>query len=195
MNNTMSAAVGLLEILCTKLTKKQLVTTVSRKRKFCESVFPQIYNTEWGNFEKSKENLLRSIATYFCKGVMGKAKYRSVYQSISMTKGVKKGSKRRRLNVMGCKIPSLLPYNKLMEHVKTIDLGKIGNVREVFCRDLEEEEKVNGCFRYLTDFLPSLASFYLTLEQETEEMLLWFKTPNTFQVNLDCGTCYSCTCI
>ena len=91
MNNTMSAAVGLLETLCTKLTKKQLVRTLSRKRKFCESVFPQIYNTEWGNFEKSKENLLRSIATCFCKGVMGKAKYRSVYQSISITKGVKKG--------------------------------------------------------------------------------------------------------
>jgi len=59
---------------------------------------------------------------------MGKAKYRSVYQSVSMKKGVKKGSKQQRLKVMGCKIPSLLPYNKLMEHVKTVDLGKIGNV-------------------------------------------------------------------
>lgn len=43
---------------------------------------------------------------------------------------------------------------------------------------------MNGCFRYLTDFLPSLASFYLTLAQQTEERLLWFNTPNTFQVFL-----------
>lgn len=183
-NNHLPAAVGLVETLCTKFSQKQLVTTVSRKRKLCETVFPQIYNTKGKDFEKSQENVLRSIATYFCKGVMGKAKYRSVYQSVSMKKGVKKGSKRYRLKVMGCKIPSLLPYNKLMEHVKTIDLGKIGNVGEVFCADLKEEEKVNGCFRYLTDFLPSLASFYLTLEQQTEERLLWFNTPNTFQVVL-----------
>ena len=35
---------------------------------------------------------------------MGKAKYRSVYQAISMKWGLKKGSKCRRLKVMGCKI-------------------------------------------------------------------------------------------
>ncbi|XP_044169791.1 uncharacterized protein LOC122953859 [Acropora millepora] len=45
-NNPVPAAVGLLETLCTKFTKKQLVTSVSRKRKFCESIFPQVYNTE-----------------------------------------------------------------------------------------------------------------------------------------------------
>ena len=180
-NNPVPAAVGLLETLCTKFTKKQLVTSVSRKRKFCESIFPQVYNTEGKNFERSQENILRSIAAYFCKGVMGKAKYRSVYQAISMRRGLKKGSKRCRLKVMGCKIPSLLPYNKMIAHVKAIDPGKIGDVREAFCSDLDEEEKVNGCFRYLEDFLPSLASFYLTLEQLTEERLLW---SNTFQVVL-----------
>ena len=88
---------------------------------------------------------------------------------------------------MGCKIPSLLPYNKMIAHVKAIDLGKIGDVREAFCSDLDEEEKVNGCFRYLEDFLPSLASFYLILEQLTEERLLWFNSPNTFQVVLGGG--------
>ena len=60
-------------------------------------------------------------------------------------------------------------------------------MREALCSDLDEEEKVNGCFRYLEDFLPSLASFYLTLEQLTEERLLWFNSPNTFQVVLGGG--------
>ena len=72
----------------------------------------------------------------------------------------------------------------MIAHVKAIDLGKIDDVREALCSDLDEEEKVNGCFRYLEDFLPSLASFYLTLEQLTEERLLWFNSPNTFQVVL-----------
>ena len=146
-NNPVPAAVGLLETLCTKFTKKQLVTSVSRKRKFCESIFPQVYNTEGKNLERSQENILCSIAAAY-KGVMGKAKYRSVYQAISMRRGLKKGSKCYRLKVKGCKIPSLLQYNKMIAHVKAIDLGK------------DEEEKVNGCFRYLEYFLPSLASFY-----------------------------------
>ena len=102
--NHLPAAVGLVETLCTKFSRKQLVTTVSRKRKLCEAVFPQIYNTKEKDFEKSQENVLHSFATYFCKGVMGKAKYRSVYQSVSMKRGVKKGSKRQILEVMGCKI-------------------------------------------------------------------------------------------
>ena len=75
----------------------------------------------------------------------------------------------------------------MIAHVKAIDLGKIGDVREAFCSDLDEEEKVNGCFRYLEDFLPSLASFYLILEQLTEERLLWFNSPNIFQVVLGGG--------
>lgn len=93
-NNPVPAAVGLLETLCTKFTIQQLVTSVLRKRKFGESIFPQVYNTEGKTFERSQENILRSIAAYFCKGVMGKAKYRSVYEAISMRRGLKKGSKR-----------------------------------------------------------------------------------------------------
>ena len=66
-NNHLPAAVGLVETLCTKFSQKQLVTTVSRKRKLCETVFPQIYNTKGKDFEKSQENVLRSIATYFVR--------------------------------------------------------------------------------------------------------------------------------
>ena len=66
-NNHLPAAVGLVETLCTKFSKKQklLVTTVSRKRKLCKAVFPQIYNTKGKDFEKSQENVLRSIANIF----------------------------------------------------------------------------------------------------------------------------------
>lgn len=44
--NHLPAAARLVETLCTKVSKKQLVTTVSRKRKLREAVFPQIYNTK-----------------------------------------------------------------------------------------------------------------------------------------------------
>ena len=48
-----------------------------------------------------------------------------------------------------------------MSCVKSIDIGWIGNVREDFCYDFDEEDKVEGCYRSLTQFLPFMASFYL----------------------------------
>lgn len=64
------------------------------------------------------------------------------------------------------------------------DIGKTVVIREEFCKDLEDCEKVSGCFRPLWQFLPLLVSFYLELEKETCEELLWFGEVNTFQVVL-----------
>ena len=85
---------------------------------------------------------------------------------------------------MGCKVPCLLPYNKLIAQVNSIDTGKTVDVRVEFCKDLEDCEKVSCCFRPLLQFLPLLASFYLELEKETGKLLLWFGEVNTFQVVL-----------
>ena len=126
--------------------------------------------------------MLRSITTYFSKGVMGKRKYRATYKALSMRKNRLKGSKLEWIKVMGCKVPRLLRYNKLINQVNSIDIGKTVDVKEQFCRNLEDCEKVSGCFHPLLQFLPLLASFYLELEKETGEELLWFGEVNTFQV-------------
>ena len=83
---------------------------------------------------------------------------------------------------MSCKVAKLLSYEKLMAFVKSIDKGWVGNVKEDFCYDLNEDEKVNGCYRSLTQYLPFLASFYLKVAQEN---LSWFNNEiNTFHVAL-----------
>ena len=178
------AAAGLVNVLETKFSRKTLSSLISRKRKLCTQVFPDIYNKELDAFEGSQENMLRSIATYFSKGVMGKRKYRATYKALSMKKSHLKASKLERIKVMGCKVPRLLPYNKLIDQVNSIDIGKTVDIREEFCKALEDCEKVSGCFRPLLQFLPLLASFYLELEKETGEELLWFGEVNTFQVVL-----------
>ncbi|KXJ19546.1 hypothetical protein AC249_AIPGENE18300 [Exaiptasia diaphana] len=72
---------------------------------------------------------------------------------------------------------------KLMEYVKSIDIGRIGSVREDFCAD--EDEKVDGCYRHILEFLPLLASFYFKLAEVSKENLLWFDNEvNTFYVAL-----------
>ena len=162
---------------------------ISRKhnKKLCTQFFPDKYNKEVDAFEGSQENMLCSIANYFSKGVMGKRKYRA----LSMKKRHLKDSKLERIKVMGCKAPRFLPYNKLIHQVNSIDIGKTVDIRDGFCKGLEDCENVSGYFRPLLQFLPVQASFYLELEKETGEELLWFGEVNTFQVVLGGnGACF-----
>ena len=66
------AAAGLVDALDTKFSKATLQSLISRKRKLCTQVFSEIYNAQLNGFEVSEENMLRSVATYFSKGVIGK---------------------------------------------------------------------------------------------------------------------------
>lgn len=111
-------------------------------------------------FENSEQNNLRSISVYFFKGVLGRRKYRSVCKTLSMKISKGKGKRFKRQNIMSCKVAKLLSYEKLMAFVRSIDKGWVGNVKEHFCHDLNEDEKVNGCYKSLTQFLPFMVSFY-----------------------------------
>ena len=78
------AAAGLVDVLETKFSRKALSSLITRKRKLCSQVFPDIYNKELDAFEGSQGNMLCSIATYLSKGVMGKRKYRVTYKALSL---------------------------------------------------------------------------------------------------------------
>ena len=79
-----------------------------------------------------------------------------------------------------CSIPKLLTYNKLASKIKEIDTGKVYHVEEQFKDYVSEDEKVNGCFRDLREYLPRLAKFYLSV-QTRAKTLKWFgKTEGTF---------------
>ena len=58
-----------------------------------------------------------------------------------MKKSHLKDSKLERIKVMGCKVPRLLPYNKLIDQVNSIDIGKTVDIRDEFCKDLLDCEK------------------------------------------------------
>ena len=168
-DNSAATIAGLVDTISTKFPSDALASSMSTNGKLCNQVFPKIYNRKVVEFEASGDNMLRSIATYFSKGVMGKKKYRSVYRSLSMTVSKKKGVKLERLKVMSCKIPNILPYNKMIAHVNNIDIGELMYVKEELCEGLDDEEKANGCFRDLPKFLPLLASFYLKLVERSDE--------------------------
>ena len=116
--NSLPALSGLLDTLSVKFKKTDLVSEISKQDKLCNKVFPLIYNEKVASFEESEINIVRGIAIYFTKGVMGKAKYKSVYKTLCTKKAEKKGNLLQRLKIAFCNIPRLLPYNKLMPHIK-----------------------------------------------------------------------------
>jgi transcription initiation factor IIE alpha subunit len=65
------ALFGLVDTLSVKFKKTDLVSEMSIKDKLCTKVFPIIYNEKVAKFEECEDNIVRSIATYYTKGVMG----------------------------------------------------------------------------------------------------------------------------
>ena len=64
---------------------QDLTNYVLGNENLTKTVVSEHYKKELTDFEKSKENVERSIATFYSSGVMGKRKYQSVRLVLSMT--------------------------------------------------------------------------------------------------------------
>ncbi len=175
-----SAEVGLIDTVLSKCSKATLGEVLSSSDKFQKSVLPKLYKGPLKNFEASEENMIRSVSVYYDGGIMGKRKYRQVYRNVSFQKLRKCKKYRKRLSVNSCPIPLLVPYNKLMPFIKSIDIGTVYNTSDL-CTDLEEGDKVQGYYRDLKELLIMLAEFYLV---HRSNELVWFDEPNKFYVAL-----------
>jgi hypothetical protein len=61
--------------------------------------------------------------------------------------------KSMRIVVNNCSVPRLVPYNRLMPFIKSIDIGKLYSVQETLCEGLNEEVKVAGIYRNIGEML------------------------------------------
>ena len=112
---------------------------------------------------------------------MGKRKYKSV-RLVLATKAstTKRGGRAPLCFMQKGRITKLLPYDKLMSHIKQVDIGKVYSVEEGFSNYIQADE----------DFLPRLAKFYLQTRQKSNEALKWFsETEGTFLVALGGDGC------
>lgn len=110
---------------------------------------------------------------------MGERKYHAIYRDTCYNKS---NSEAVCIVVNGCAGLRLDPYNKLMPHIKSIDIGKLYSVRETLCQGLEEEEKVDDAYRNMKEMLVSLTNYYIC---HRKYKLIWFQDqPYTFHVSL-----------
>jgi hypothetical protein len=175
-------AVGLLDAALAKCNSAILVDVLSSNKKFKKSVMPTIYKKSLPDYEASDENMIRSISVYYSGGVAGKQKYRKIYRDSCYKSGDTCNEKNVRLSVNNCPIPCLVPYNRLMPFIKSIPTGKLYSVYETLCYDLDDNDKVQGCYRDLEELLLKFASFYLS--GSSRHTLRWFGEENTFFVSL-----------
>ena len=121
--------------------------------------------------------MLRSVTVYYGMGVMGKRKYIKVRQSLSFKNVSSKWKKTTRIKVGNCSEPALVPYYKLAKFLEEINIGTLHSVEDL-CEN--SDDKINGFYRNLQEYLSRLAEFYLKVYKEDD--FDWFGSPFTFKV-------------
>ena len=66
----------------------------------------------------------------------------------------------------GVCLPKLMPYDKLINYIKTIDFNEnIVDMAPEFCSGLPNGEDVNGAYRKLEEFVLKLVEMFIVIDQ------------------------------
>ena len=189
MGAQMNNFVGMFDTLQKRCRLDKLTKYVTENKQLTNRVVSKVYKESVLEFEKSDDNIVRSIATYYASGVMGKRKYKSVKLVLSMKSNKGKPGKRRSISICkGCEVPKLLTCSNLVEQLKKIDAGTVYEIDPDYLEGLETENPVNGAYEDLRQYLPMLANFYLS--QNRKESLKGFaESTGTFQIALGGDGC------
>ncbi|RMX45675.1 hypothetical protein pdam_00023840, partial [Pocillopora damicornis] len=135
---------GLFYTLQKRCKLDTLTNYVTGNKQLTNRVVSKEYKKKVLKFEKSDDNIVRSIATYYASGVMGKRKYKSVRLVLSMKSNESKPGKRTSISICkGCKVPKLFTYSNLVEKLKKIDIGTVHEINPDYLEGLKTENSVN----------------------------------------------------
>ena len=182
-SNKRPALDGLFDTLQKRCKTSELGNYVLSNTKISNYIIEKKQKQEREAFQNSRDNILRSIATYYTGGEMGKRKYQAVRVASTMKCSAKKRGGKTAITFMPkCPIPKLLTYSSLVNEVSKIDIGTIYSIRDEFASYIEDEN-TSGCYRDLREYLPRLARFYLKVQNSRKDSLKWFgETEGTFLI-------------
>ena len=108
-------------------------------------------------FEKSHENVCRSLSLLYGAGLLSKRKYAHIRSALGTTSTGTTTAKgylqRSRMKIEGIPIPKIIPYKDVISKINEINIGELLSVRDRLCNDLPDESKVDGVYRNLEDLL------------------------------------------
>ena len=172
--NMLPAYEGIIAALNSNCSVPELANMVKKCPKFLGKVIPKVVKDKVKIFEKGDANFVRSVNVLYRGGIASKQKYIAIRSSLSMCLN-ETGMGRKHIEFMNrIPVPRLFTYQKLMERVNQIDIGKLHDVREILCNGLSEEDKVDGKFRNLLQLLLRMAHFYLNANKYRVDKLDWF---------------------
>lgn len=147
--------------LVNECTPYRLKEYLDNSNKATKKVIGSVVKKNVTEFEASQENLTRSVKVLYSGGLLSKRKYKAVRLNLSMESNAKsKGRKSYKL-CEDLKIPKLLTYTKLIKYITSVNVGNVKQLSEL----CDVDEKVNGAYRELDDFLPILAELYIEFDK------------------------------
>ena len=113
--NKKPALDGIFDTLNKRCKLSDLANYISNVDNLQERVVSDAYSKSVRSFGISEENIIRSIATYYSAGVMGKRKYKAVRLVLSTkTSKRKRGGRTSLCIIRNCAVTKLSPYSKLI---------------------------------------------------------------------------------
>ena len=83
----------------------------------------------------------------YSSGLISKEKYKSIRLNLTASIGTA-NKKRLSLKFMeGTRLPKILPYDKLVQFIKAVDIGDVKDIKSDFCHDLDDYDQVSGSYR------------------------------------------------
>ena len=124
--NKRPALDGLFDTLQKRCKISELGDYILCNTKVTNHIIDKKQREERESFQNSRDNMLRSLATYYTAGEMSKRKYKAVGLASTMKSSAKKRGGKTAITFMSkCPIPKLLTYNSLIKEVNKIDIGTI----------------------------------------------------------------------
>ena len=149
----------MVDTINSRLRTKQVSNVIlNSKSKLPNSLKSEVGMNFLKSFNKSEENKLKSLNTYYSHGVLGKQKYLNLRKANKQAK------------FQGHSGPSYISYKELAQVINTIDIRTVKNLSN-FCSDYKNTPVV---YRGPVEFILRLAEFYLFANEERLDKLKLF---------------------
>ena len=157
---------GLWHAIFNESTPQRLGIYVSNSKKIMKKVISPIVKKAVPSFEKSKENVARSVKVLYSRGLLSKAKYKNLRLNLSMSSNKKRKGRVSYKFFEDITIPKLLPYHKLVKYINSVHVGSVKSFSD-FCKaqSVDDCDPVNGAYRELDEFLLVLAELHIEMDQ------------------------------
>ena len=134
-----------------KFRTKQVSNVIfNSKSKLANSLKSEIGINWLKSFNKSEENNLRSVNTYYSHNVLGKRKYLNLRKANKQAK------------FQGHSVPNSISYKELAQLINTIDVGTVKNLSDL----CSEYKNTPAVYRAPVEFILRLEEFYLFVNEK-----------------------------